>query len=156
MKYTIRIGTPEDAELLSDVRIRQLLDEGSAMRYDARDDLIDYFRRTIADGSYVPYIADQDGDLIATAAILFQEYPPSIGWPGARRGYIASVYTRPDCRGQGLASVLIRRIMADVKDMGLGNLWLMASEQGKSVYQKLGFDDKRPGRDIYMEWIPEG
>lgn len=155
MDYTIRTATPADAELLADVRIRQLIDEGSAQRYDTRADMIDFFRRRIADGTYVPYIAEAQGELIATAAVLYQEYPPSISWRGAHRGYIASVYTAPAYRGQGWATRLLERIIADARARRLGNLWLLASREGRSVYKRLGFDDERPFHDVYMEWYEE-
>ena len=152
MDITIRTATPEDAELLTEARVRQLMDEGSQMIYDTRADMADFFRRHIADGSYVAYIAERDGALISTAAVLYQEYPPSISWKGARRGYVASVYTVPAYRGQGWATRLLERIVADARALGLGNLWLLASEEGKSVYKRLGFQDERPFRDVYMEW----
>lgn len=149
---SIRIATVEDAELLADTRVRQLLDEGSEFRYDTHADMIDFFRRKISDGSYRAWIAESDGALVSTAAVLYQEYPPSIGWQGARRGYVTSVYTVPPHRGKGYASRLLQEIIADAREKNLGNLWLMASEKGKSVYRKLGFDDERIGHDIYMEW----
>ena len=152
MECTIRRATVQDAELLAEARVRQLLDEGSEMKYDTRADMIDFFRRKIGDGAYIAYIAESGGALVSTAAMLLQEYPPSISWRGARRGYIASVYTVPEARGQGWATLLLKRILADARALGLGNLWLLASQEGKSVYKKLGFEDERPFRDVYMEW----
>ena len=148
----MRLATPADAEALAGARVKQLLDEGSEPRYDTRADMVDYFRRRIADGSYHAYIAEAEGRLISTAALLLQEYPPSIGWRGARRGYVASVYTVPEWRGRGLASLLIERIIADARALGLGNLWLLASREGRGLYKRLGFEDERPFGDVYMEW----
>ena len=153
MNVTIRTATAADAELLTDVRVRQLLDEGSAMRYDTRADMVDFFRRRIGDGSYIAYIAeDGEGKLISTAALLLQEYPPSISWKGARRGYVASVYTVPDRRGEGWATRLLERLIAEARRLDLGCLWLLASGEGKSVYKRLGFEDEQPFGDVYMEW----
>lgn len=82
----IRTATSEDAEFLTEIRVKQLLDEGSEMIYDTRDQMTDFFRRKIADGSYLQFILEKDGVFASTAAVLFQEYPPSISWRGADRG----------------------------------------------------------------------
>ena len=87
-----------------------------------------------------------------TAALLLQEYPPSISWKGARRGYVASVYTVPERRGEGWATRLLERLIAEARRLDLGCLWLLASGEGKSVYKRLGFEDERPFGDVYMEW----
>lgn len=152
---SIRVASPDDAELLADARVRQLLDEGSTFRYDTRDEMIDFFRRKIADGSYRAWIAEERGVLVSTAAVLYQEYPPSIGWRGAKRGYVASVYTVPERRGKGLASMLLTEIIGDAREKNLGNLWMMASKDGRRLYRGLGFDDERAGMDVYMEWWEE-
>ena len=152
---TIRTAAPEDAEFLTEIRVRQLLDEGSEMRYDTRNQMTDFFRRKIADGSYLQFILEKDGEFISTAGVLFQEYPPSISWLGASRGYVTSVYTVPEYRGRGYASALLRKITEEARARKLGNLWLLASNDGLSVYKKLGFDEERKGRDIYMEWCED-
>ena len=41
----IRTATPEDAEFLTEIRMKQLFDEGSEMVYDTRDQMTDFFRR---------------------------------------------------------------------------------------------------------------
>ena len=150
--YRTRLATPEDAEVLAEARFRQLLDEGSEPRFDVHAETVDFFRRHIADGSYQAYITEADGALAATAAVLFQEYPPSISWHGSRRGYVTSVYTAPAHRGRGLATALVRRIVDDARALGLGNLWRLASREGRSVYKRAGFEDERPFGDVYMEW----
>ena len=155
MDYQVRIAQPQDAEFLADIRIRQLIDEGSAMIYDVRDDIIDFYRRKISDGTYMQYILEKDGEFVSTAGVMFQEYPPSISWRGAHRGYIASVYTVPEYRRQGYASILLQMIIEEARKRKLVNLWLMASKEGLNTYRKAGFMDDRPEFDTYMEWFEE-
>jgi len=150
--FTVRLATPEDADFLADVRVRQLLDEGSEMIYDTRGQMADFFRRKISDGSYMQFILEKDGAFVSTAGVMFQEYPPSISWKGALRGYVSSVYTVPEHRKRGYASCLIKLIIEEARRRDLGNLWLMSSKDGIDTYRKLGFDDRRPGSDVYMAW----
>lgn len=80
----IRKAETEDAKLLMELRVAQLIAEGCEMLYDTRAEMIDFFERRISDGTYVALLLEADGEIAATAAVLFQEYPPSIDWPGAR------------------------------------------------------------------------
>ena len=155
MEYQVRLAREADAELLMQARVSQLLDEGSVMKYDTRNEMIDFFQRKLRDGSLIQYIAEREGVLISTAAMMIQEYPPSISWRGERRGYITNVYTDPRYRGQGIASSMLCRLLQDARTLELGNVWLLASKQGKGVYKKLGIDEERPGLDVYMEWFEE-
>ncbi len=149
---TVRTASAEDAEFLADVRIKQLMDEGCEMIYDTRDDMVDYFRRKISDGSYLQFILEDDGEFASTAGVLFQEYPPSIDWLGAHRGYVTSVYTVPKYRKRGYASKLIGMIIEEARKRKLGNLWLLASPEGENTYRRLGFAEKKEGTDQYLVW----
>ena len=151
----IRKATAEDAGFLADIRIRQLLDEGSKMIYDTRQDMIDFYREKITDGSYIQFIGEVNGEFASTAGLLFQDYPPSIGWLGAKRGYVSSVYTSPEYRRRGYAKMILREIKDEARMRGLGNLWMLASSDGRYLYRDCGFDDERPGRDVYMEWYEQ-
>lgn len=151
MDYRIRRALATDAEVLAEMRLAQLLDEGNELLFDTRKDMIEYFQRHIEDGSYCAWIAEADGRPIATAAVQYQEYPPAIDWNGTRRGYVSAVYTVPECRHQGIAGTLLKKIVEDAQAKKLGCLWLMASPAGKKLYEDLGFAENFPGFDVYME-----
>ena len=113
------------------------------MVYDTRQEMTDFFERKIKSGEYMQLIGTVDGEFTCTAGLLFQEYPPSISWKGAKRGYICNVYTRPEYRKKGYASILIKELIKEARQRDLGNLWLMASKEGRTLYKTLGFDDIR-------------
>ena len=87
----------------------------------------------------VEWIAEENGEIIATSAILFYEFPPSIDFPNGNKGYIANMYTKPAYRGRGIASSLIEKLVEEAKKRGVTRLWLSASNDGKPVYIKCGF-----------------
>ena len=152
-KIKIRKANKEDAQLLMDLRVAQLFDEGCEMLYDTRTEMIDFFERRISDGSYVALLLEVDGETAATAAALFQEYPPSIDWPGGKRAYLTSIYTKAEYRRHGYAGILLEELIKAVKENGYHYLWLMASKQGKALYEKYGFEELELADDSYMDLV---
>jgi ribosomal protein S18 acetylase RimI-like enzyme len=59
--------------------------------------------------------------------------------PGARRGNILNVYTRPDCRRQGLARRLTGAAVEWCRSHGIATVILHASDDGRALYRSLGF-----------------
>jgi GNAT superfamily N-acetyltransferase len=52
--------------------------------------------------------------------------------------WLASVYVKPDARGRGVASALVRRVMAAVAALGVSRLYLF-TESARGLYEKLGW-----------------
>ena len=127
-------------EWLMELRVAQLFAEGCEMLYDTRDEMIDFFERRISDGTYVALLLEADGEIAATAAVLFQEYPPSINWPGDKRAYLTSIYTKDEYRHHGYAGVLLEELIQITRENDVHYLWLLASKQGKALYEKYGFE----------------
>lgn len=130
---------------LIDCRKMQLAEEGQDPGVNIDQELTDYFFRKMKDGSLVEYIALERGDmdLIAgTAAILFADFPPSFANPKGVRGYITNMYTSPAFRHQGVASVLLQCLVNEAKQQGVTKLFLSASEMGKQIYKRFGFEEQ--------------
>jgi GNAT superfamily N-acetyltransferase len=49
------------------------------------------------------------------------------------------VATRPEDRGKGLATTILKRLLKEAKDRGRKTASLQASQKGKPVYERLGF-----------------
>ncbi len=56
-----------------------------------------------------------------------------------RQGTIVNVFTEPQWRRRGIASLLIREIVIWSKNKQLDRLVLHASDEGRSIYERLGF-----------------
>ena len=95
----------------------------------------------------VEWVAEENGEIIATSAILFYEFPPSIDFPNGNKGYIANMYTKPEYRGRGIATALIGKLTEEAIARGITRLWLSASNDGKPVYIKCGFE--------VVDWVME-
>ncbi len=92
----------------------------------------------------------ENGKLAATGSLcLFSRIPYAENLTG-QEGYILNIYTSPKYRKQGYAKQILDAILAYSKGAGIKHLWLNASEDGESVYAKLGFTKKGNEMELFM------
>ena len=92
------------------------------------------------------WLAEIDGEPAGTAAILWFPHPPGPRNPHGIEAYILNVYTRPEFRRLGVARALMTRAIAEARATGVSRIWLRASDEGRPLYEELGF-----GTGNYME-----
>ncbi|MCA5893901.1 GNAT family N-acetyltransferase [Isoptericola sp. NEAU-Y5] len=66
---------------------------------------------------------------------------------GATFAWLADVIVDPAHRGRGLGTTVVTGALADVEPLGLRRVLLKASDEGRVVYERLGFvplDDPAP------------
>ena len=143
----VRKATVEDAALLSEVRKLQLIDEGIAPDCDIDAELDAFFRKWLVSKDFLQLIAEENGKLLSTAAIVYYDLPPSFTNKIGVRGYVTNVYTAPEHRRKGLSKMLLEKILEDAKSRGIKKIWLGASKLGRPLYEKLGFIQQ----ESYME-----
>ena len=78
----------------------------------------------------------EDGGKIAATATLLP-YAASLAW-------IGMVLTRPECRRQGLARQLMEDVIAIAQRRGVRTLKLDATDDGRPLYESLGFIVEKP------------
>ncbi|WP_334852677.1 GNAT family N-acetyltransferase [Nostoc sp.] len=64
--------------------------------------------------------------------------------------YILNVYTIPMWRGQGIVTALLKQIISFVRATEAKRLWLHTTEDGKRIYEKLGFVST--SKEMEMVW----
>lgn len=96
----------EDIDRLVSMRIDQLREEGAKSDFDLRPSLIDYYNKHLPDGSFISYIAEIDGKIVAASGLSFAHKPPYFSNPSGKIGIISSMYTRPEHRRKGIAKRL--------------------------------------------------
>lgn len=121
------------------LRIRQLREEGATEDTDLAPALMDYYRRHMADGSFVSWLATADGRIIATSGMSFVEKPPYFGCPSGRIGLLSSMYTDPAFRRRGIARALLGRVVDEARARGCGAVQITASDVGVKLYAAFGF-----------------
>lgn len=134
-----RKATLEDTGKLVEIRKKQLIDEGIEPNINIDEELTDFFKEKLADDSLIEWIVEDNGEIIATAAIAFYQFPPTYTNKTGWKGYITNMYTRNDYRKQGIATLLLDKLVEEAKIRNVNKLWLGASELGRPVYEKFGF-----------------
>ena len=132
--------TPEDVERFIALRIRQLREEGATEAIDLRPALRDYYARHMADGTFVAWLALEDGRIVGTSGMSFVEKPPYFSCPAGRIGLLSSMFTEPDCRRRGIARTLLSHVVEEARQYGCGAVQITASDMGVMLYADFGFE----------------
>lgn len=151
----IRKANEEDIALLSETRKLQLIDEGIEPNCDIDEELFAFFKKWLESSDFVQFIAEEDGKLLSTAAVIYYDLPPSFTNKIGVRGYVTNVYTVPEHRGKGLAKMLLTELLNDAKSRGIKKLWLGASKLGRPLYEKLGFIPQESYMELTIKEISE-
>lgn len=140
MDVTLRKLADGDLERFVELRISQLQEEGARPTLDLRPRLFDYYRRHLADGTFVAWLAEAEGKIVGTSGMSFVEKPPYYSNPSGRIGLLSSMYTLKDYRRQGIGMRLLEHVVREARDYGCGAIQITASDMGVRLYTAYGFE----------------
>ncbi|HKT47481.1 MAG TPA: GNAT family N-acetyltransferase [Candidatus Acidoferrales bacterium] len=100
----------------------------------------DYLHTAIPDGTFHAWLACDADHPVAGGAVLITRWPAHAYDLECRRATILNVYTDPDYRRRGIARQLMQTMIAWCKQEGFGRVTLHASDDGRHLYQSLGFE----------------
>jgi len=143
-----RKASSNDIETLMAIRKKQLVDEGIEPSIDINKELSDFFHTKLNDGSLVEWVVEDGAEIIATAAIVFYQFPPTYTNKTGWKGYITNMYTAANYRKRGIATNLLERLVEEAKSRKVKKLWLGASTLGRPVYERFGFKDTGEWLDL--------
>ena len=152
-QFQVRPATGADLDVISDQRARMFSDMG-----ELSNELFDSFRarslivlrELFTQRKYFGWVASpkyQPAKIVGGAGVALRQVAPH-PQPSANGGFeivsgrqaiIQNVYTEPEWRRRGLAALLIETIIDWTREQGIESVVLHASEQGRAVYQRLGF-----------------
>ena len=100
--------------------------------------------------TYFHWLATDGDEAIGGAGVMLIDWPPSPRDPRGGLGFIYNVYVEPVHRRRGLARALLETIHAWAQARGLGALALHASEDGRPLYETLGY---RPTNEMRLDFL---
>ena len=80
------------------------------------------------------------GKVAAGGCVWLREVQPAPGRAARVMPYLMSMYTEPEFRRRGLASLIVKDSMNWARKNGYARMTLHASEAGRRVYSRLGWD----------------
>jgi aminoglycoside 6'-N-acetyltransferase I len=121
----------------------------------ATEDDLDVLRRlwdaSVAEATYTPYPAApfEPAFLTEHLAVVADDAGEVVGAAYANLsspdfGYVFGLYTVPEARRRGVASALMRRIAAELRELGRDYVVLNVdtpNEAARALYERLGFED---------------
>ncbi|RAR66042.1 ribosomal protein S18 acetylase RimI-like enzyme [Paraburkholderia unamae] len=94
----------------------------------------------LASGAYFGYVLSERGVALAGIGLMLIDWPPHPLHPETdRRGYVLNVYVEPEARRRGLARTLMTLADEAFAQRGVTYAILHATEQGRPLYQGLGW-----------------
>jgi GNAT superfamily N-acetyltransferase len=148
-KFQIRRATPDDIAIIAHHRAQMFQDMGelSAEAADLlRAKAQPVIESALRHGDYLAWLAsctDNPEIIIAGAGVhLHQIFPRPLNQTAVsegRQATIVNVFTEPEWRRKGIAALLLQRVIDWSRTAGVARLVLHASEDGRSLYEKLGF-----------------
>jgi ribosomal protein S18 acetylase RimI-like enzyme len=146
--YRIRRATGADAEVIARHRVAMFRDMGCGGLPDERDAAPleaaarQYLSEALPSGLYCGWLAeDGDGVIVAGGGMIVQRgVPRPENVHGGEEAYLLNVYVEPAHRRFGLARALMDAMLAWARERGLARVVLHASDDGRALYESLGFD----------------
>ena len=145
MEITYRKLTENELDEIIRLRIDQLTEEYTSSgksvpeNVDLESALMDFYKRNLAAGTYVSWLAFDGDKIVGTSGMSFAEKPPYFTCPTGRLGILSSMYTDPEYRRMGIASNILDRVVKEAKDYGCGTIYITASDVGVKLYEAYGF-----------------
>ena len=135
-----RKADSRDITVLIELRKQQLADEGLPAAAQPIDGALrDYFARSLADGSFISWVALESDRIIATSGICFYQLPPNYSNPSGRVAYVTNMFTAKPHRRKGIATILLEKTINEARLRGYAVVRLHASSDGEGLYTKFGF-----------------
>jgi GNAT superfamily N-acetyltransferase len=150
---TIRAAILEDVPTL--VRHRRMMWWDMGRRDQAALDLMEkaareYFATAVRDGSYRGFLAmNETGQVVGGGGIVISAWPGSLGQREPKRAMILNMFVEPECRRRGIARQLVKTMIAWCKESGFLRVGLHASDEGRPLYESLGF---KPTNEMQLDF----
>lgn len=98
-----------------------------------------YLNNQLEGENFKAWIALDGEEVISACMLCITEQIPTPITPNGRAGYIYNVYTCKEYRGQGYATRVLKEVQKYAAAHGILSVRLQATEDGFSVYERLGF-----------------
>lgn len=121
------------------MRINQLREEGAKEDFDLKPALADYYKRHMADGTFVSWLAFDNEKIVGTSGLSVVEKTPYYGCPSGKIGLLSSMFTDREYRRRGIAKTLLSHIIDEARKAGCGTIQITASDMGVLLYTDFGF-----------------
>jgi len=134
----------DDIEEMIRLRLAYIAEDFGSVNENERraieEQLPDYFERRLGK-ELIAFVARAEGRLVAAAYLLIIEKPANPSMLNGLVGEVFSVFTEREYRGRGISTRLMSDMINYARENNLCHIDLKATDEGYSLYKKLGFMD---------------
>lgn len=150
-----RMAAYEDIDMLIKLRFDYFAAEKWEITDDKRDlissQLQQYYLKHLNLDFFAAFVEDDSGTIVSTAFLAISEKPANLSWLTGKTGMILNVLTYPEYRRMGYAAVAMNLLIEKARQQDLSYIELSASELGKLLYKKLGFQESESSHFTQMK-----
>lgn len=92
----------------------------------------------------IPMVAEADGEIVGTG----------VGTVNGPAGWIGTIFIAPDRRGHGLGRAITQAIIDRLESAGCRSLVLVATSEGRRLYERMGFEVQTQYRIMQAIGLP--
>ena len=141
-KMEIRIAGKNDIDLMMSSRMEMLKEVNSLdADYLYSESFVEESRRYFLEGNQTTVLALDGERVIGCATICYITIMPTFSHPTGKRAHLMNVYTAKEFRGQGIGKKMVDLLIEDAWNKGATEISLDATEAGRPLYKKCGFED---------------
>lgn len=141
----IRLSCSSDEALFMEMRLeclREVYGFSEGFCFDA--DLVSKSKEYFLCGEHATVFAlDGNGKCVGVASICFIDVMPTFEHPAGKRAHLMNVYVRAEARRRGIGRKMVARLIEEARARGATEITLDATEEGKLLYEKLGFAENK-------------
>jgi len=109
-------------------------------------------RRGLMDGTYRGWLVETTGDaIVAGGGVIMLQFQPHPLDVRPQRAWVVNMFTDPEHRRRGLARRLVKTIVEWCGKEGMRFLYLHASDDGRRLYESVGFKSTNEMRLVLEE-----
>lgn len=103
--------------------------------------MIENSRKYFLCGDHTTVLALDGERVIGCATMCYISIMPTFSHPTGKRAHLMNVYTMKEWQRRGIAKRMVFVLIEDAWKRGVTEISLDATEEGRSLYYKLGFTD---------------
>lgn len=155
----IRKAEISDLEALVELRLAYLHEDLGQLSAEVEEKVIAQLKEYVPkyiDSIFTAFIAETGGRAVSTAFMSIAERPANPFMLTGRTALVQNVFTYPEYRRKGIATLVLKELIAEAKRQNISYIELSATADGKPVYKKLGFVEKQSKyTDMKLQLIEE-
>ena len=141
MEVKYNIASPDDIPCIVDMKIEMFreFDYEQYLHKNAREMIVEDYRRMYEEKLAIHFLAKIDNHIVGIVGAFIKSDIPFRYFSKGHYGFIGDVYTIQAYRSNGISTKLNKDAIKWLRDYGVDFVRLLASDEGRPIYKKLGF-----------------